>query len=303
MGNPAPPFVPPKPTRVFPARADGECVGDVYGGFAQAPTLLQDLKMLRAVCRAFLMVVDLAKEPIRRQTTVRGRTQLRQLRGQELREFLAKSRLGPLGQVVAVILQLVRDTIAFDSYGWVAFNAAARQHKPGDHVFHFGKVCEVSAIAAVRSVVRWSLSQLVLDVHPRPSDIRQDTLLPESFEADLSHALGTELGVMRMREWIDFPKLDEQIQEYRVRIEREMREAMTGTPMGYGPSAPSSSVGLEDWRPASWFAKGAAGWLRQASASNRRSKKVAAKRHTDGTKLYFVPDVKRIRPEHLPPTA
>ena len=62
----------------------------------------------------------------------------------------------------------------------------------------------------------------------------------------------------------------------------------------------SPAVKDDEYRPASWFKKGASTWLRKAAAPDRITKRVA-KRMKDGVVLYSVADVKQWRPDLLPP--
>lgn len=60
-----------------------------------------------------------------------------------------------------------------------------------------------------------------------------------------------------------------------------------------------SSDGPADYRPASYFQKGASNWLRKASSPTRVTKKVR-KRVDDETTVYCVADVGKWRPDLLP---
>lgn len=54
-----------------------------------------------------------------------------------------------------------------------------------------------------------------------------------------------------------------------------------------------------EFRPASWFAKGASTWLRKAAGPKRKSKRV--RKRVDGeTVVYCVEDVRKWRPELIP---
>ena len=72
------------------------------------------------------------------------------------------------------------------------------------------------------------------------------------------------------------------------------------------PGQPEGTAAAEtppeqlEYRPATWFKKGASDWLRKAAAKNRKSKRVRA-RTDDATKVYCVEDVRKWRPEFLPP--
>lgn len=68
-------------------------------------------------------------------------------------------------------------------------------------------------------------------------------------------------------------------------------------PNASGSGKPHDDGG--EYRPASWFTKGASGWLRTASSPERKSKRVRKRIEGDSTRLYCVADVAKYKPELL----
>jgi len=115
---------------------------------------------------------------------------------------------------------------------------------------------------------------------------------------------------MTVGEWRDngttaVPQLEEQRTWFRDAAE-ELWEVLRTS--GTGEDEPARGTALagvarpEGYQPARWFEPGASQWLRQASRSSRRSKKVRKITEADGTRIYLVADVKLHKPELISPS-
>lgn len=89
------------------------------------------------------------------------------------------------------------------------------------------------------------------------------------------------------------------------RIEESSKPAGAESAGATDPTDPEASAlsNSDNWKPATWFKKGASDWLRSATRPERKRKRVRFRVHADGTKLYYVPDVRQFASHWLPERA